>query len=89
MGISVRADQGNFSYITISLFILLQERKWGPAVGFVGDKVTVAGGGDYGDETVDTLEGTNWRRSPVSMRYKREFCVGVTVPSDWFPDCSF
>ena len=51
--------------------------------------MVVAGGGDYGDETVDVLEGANWRRSEVKMRYKREFCVGVTVPSEWFPDCSF
>ena len=49
----------------------------------------MAGGGDYGDETVDVLEGANWRRSEVKMRYKREFSAGVTVPSEWFPDCSF
>ena len=79
----------SISFLTNSLLIWVQERKWGPAVGFIGDKVTVAGGGDYGDETVDMLEGANWRRSPVSMIYKREFCVGVTVPSHWFPDCSF
>lgn len=58
-------------------------------MGFIGDKVAVAGGGDYGDETVDIMEGAGWRRSEVSMAYKREFCVGVTVPSHWFPHCSF
>ena len=25
----------------------------------------------------------------VSTLYKREFSAGVTVPSHWFPDCSF
>ena len=55
----------------------------------IGNNVAVAGGGDYGDETVDVLEGANWRRSEVKMKYKREFCAGVTVPSEWFPDCSF
>ena len=29
-----------------------QERKWLPAMGYVGDHLTLAGGGDYGDETV-------------------------------------
>ena len=64
-----------------------QERKWGPAVGFIGSNLVVAGGGDYGDETVDMLEGSSWVRSKVVMNYKREFSVGVTVPSKWFPEC--
>ena len=40
-----------------------QERKWGAAVGWVGAALTVAGGGDYGDETVDTLRGHVWDRN--------------------------
>jgi hypothetical protein len=42
---------------------LSKERKWAPAVGFVGDRLTLAGGGDYGDETVESLTGRSWRRS--------------------------
>ena len=30
----------------------IQERKWLPAMGYVGEHLTLAGGGDYGDETV-------------------------------------
>jgi len=66
---------------------LTKERKWGPAVGFIGPNLAVAGGGDYGDETVDLLVGSSWVRSEVVMNYKREFAVGVTVPSEWFPEC--
>eukprot|EP00092_Neocalanus_flemingeri_P035956 GFUD01039149.1.p1 GENE.GFUD01039149.1~~GFUD01039149.1.p1 ORF type:complete len:358 (+),score=104.04 GFUD01039149.1:162-1076(+) len=66
---------------------LTKERKWGPAVGFIGPNLAVAGGGDYGDETVDLLVGSSWVRSEVVMNYKREFSVGVTVPSEWFPEC--
>jgi len=66
---------------------LTKERKWGPAVGFIGQNFAVAGGGDYGDETVDLLQGSTWIRSKVVMNHKREFSVGVTVPSSWFPEC--
>jgi hypothetical protein len=34
---------------------LPEERKWGPALGHVDGVLTVAGGGNYGDETVDEL----------------------------------
>ena len=46
----------------------------------------MAGGGDYGDETVDLLVGSSLVRSEVVMNYKKEFAVGVTVPSEFFPD---
>jgi len=68
---------------------LTKERKWGPAVGFIGSNLVVAGGGDYGDETVDILRGGSWQRSNIDMIYKREFCVGVTLPQRWFPECQF
>jgi len=68
---------------------LSQERKWLPAMGYVGEHLTLAGGGDYGDETVETLHGRDWRRSRVKMHYKREFAVGVSVPQEWFPECAF
>ena len=32
-------------------------------MGWVGAALTVAGGGDYGDETVDTLRGHVWDRN--------------------------
>ena len=44
----------------------LQERKWGPAVGLIGPDLAAAGGGDYGDETVDILRGAAWARAQVA-----------------------
>ena len=53
---------------------------------------------------MDILRGAAWARAQVaaaggrrslslvlqvSTLYKREFSAGVTVPSHWFPDCSF
>ena len=69
--------------------VIFQERKWGFAFGYIGSSLAAAGGGDYGDETVDVLDHGSWRRSRVKMMVKREFCAGVTVPSHWFPECQF
>ena len=69
--------------------VFFQERKWGFAFGYIGSSLAAAGGGDYGDETVDVLEHGSWRRSRVKMMVKREFSAGVTVPSHWFPECQF
>ena len=33
--------------------IFVQGRKWGAAVGYVGRTVVLAGGGDYGDDTIE------------------------------------
>ena len=49
--------------------LMMQERKWGAAVGWVGTQLTVAGGGDYGDETVDTLLGDYWARNHEVTSY--------------------
>jgi hypothetical protein len=32
---------------------LPEERKWGPALGSVDGQLSIAGGKDYGDDTVD------------------------------------
>jgi len=66
---------------------LTEERKWVAAIGQIGDEFTLAGGGPYGDNTLETLKDASFIRSRVLMRYKREFTAGVTVPSEWFPHC--
>jgi len=68
---------------------MTEKRKWGPGLGYIGQNLAIAGGADYGDDTVDVLEGTEWRRSGVTMRYKREFLAAATVPSEWFSQCGF
>ena len=70
---------------------LTKERKWSPSLGLVDGRPTIAGGDDYGDDTVDHHGGSGggWRRnSEVRMRWKREFAGEATVPSQWFPQCS-
>ena len=57
------------SFVFTSL--MMQERKWGAAVGWVGTQLTVAGGGDYGDETVDTLLGDYWARNHEVTSYHK------------------
>ncbi len=37
--------------------LLPAERKWGPAMGFVDGVLTIAGGGDYGDDSMDVFDG--------------------------------
>ncbi|XP_059088568.1 calicin-like [Tigriopus californicus] len=69
---------------------LPEDRKWGPALGLVNGILTVAGGQDYGDNTIDELSEENsfWRRSTgKTLKWKREFSSHVTVPSWWFPAC--
>ncbi len=77
------------------LSFLPAERKWGPALGAVDGVLNVAGGKNYGDNTVDemamaTADGTLWATSPTKrMRHKREFSAHATVPTEWFPECGF
>ena len=51
----------------------MQERKWGAALGWAGGALTVAGGGDYGDETVDILSRGQaaWTRNHEVSRTKQ------------------
>ena len=35
---------------------LPEERQWGPAVGLVGGELTISGGKNYGDTTMETIE---------------------------------
>jgi len=66
------------------------QRQWGPSFGLVAGVPTIAGGMDYGDETLDEFRGwSDWRRNDgKTMRYKREFSAAVTVPNYWFPHCT-
>ena len=71
---------------------LPEERQWGPAIGLVAGIPTMAGGKNYGDTTIDTLQNEHyWNRDPNrELNYKREFTVGLTVPHTWFPSyCGF
>jgi len=67
---------------------LTEERKWIAGLGKIGPYFALAGGGAYGDNTVEILSGNTFQRIGVEMRYKREFTAGVTVPSEWFPHCN-
>ncbi|XP_023330209.1 kelch-like protein 25 [Eurytemora carolleeae] len=55
---------------------LTMARKWGSAIGYVNGKLTLAGGGDYGDNTIEHLIGRDWLKSNLTMKYKREFTAG-------------
>ena len=71
---------------------LPDERQWGPAVGLVAGELTISGGKNYGDVTIDKIENDYyWNRdNKRELRYKREFLVGLTVPHTWFPTfCGF
>ena len=66
---------------------LPKERKWGPAMGSVDGVLTIAGGFDYGDETMDEFdpEAGQWIRSESKkLAFKREFASHTTVPHYWF-----
>ena len=65
---------------------LPDERQWGPAVGLVAGELTVAGGKNYGDITIDKIQNDHyWQRDiKRELRYKREFVAGLTVPHTWF-----
>jgi len=80
----VTRDQPKWEWLSS----LTSERKWGAAMGYIGDKFALAGGGDYGDNTIEVLEDRDWRRLNFTMKFKREFTAGVTVPSEWFPHCN-
>jgi len=79
---------GNGSWETAGW--LPAQRQWGPSLGLVAGVPTIAGGMDYGDETLDEFRGwSDWRRNDgKTMRYKREFSAAVTVPNYWFPHCT-
>ena len=46
------------------LYFTPQARKWGSAIGYVNGKLTLAGGGDYGDNTIE-----------VSFYIQKQFCL--------------
>jgi len=73
-----------------NLAVLSESRRWGPAVGVVGQSLAVAGGGDWGTNTVEFFSRVErmWRRGP-NLSVAREFAAGVTVDSSWFPHCNF
>lgn len=69
---------------------LPEERKWGAALGHVDGALTIAAGIDYGDDTIDVYDGSQWSRDPNrKLAHKREFSAHATVPSEWFPQCNF
>ena len=70
---------------------LPEERKWGVALGRVDGIVTVAGGDNYGDNTIDEYDPTRkvWQRAERKLLHKREFAAYATVPEKWFPQCRF
>ena len=41
---------------------LPEERKWGAALGHVDGALTIAAGIDYGDDTIDVYDGSQWSR---------------------------
>ena len=66
-----------------------EARRRGPALGSVMGKVVVAGGGDWGTDTVEVLEGSKWKKMNFRMKERREHAAYVTVDSQWFPKCHF
>ncbi len=71
---------------------LPEERQWGPAMGMVAGVPTLATGKNYGDTSIDSLDGGfYWRTSPSrNLTYKREFAASVSVPHNWLPGfCRF
>ncbi len=66
------------------------ERKWGAALGTINGQLAIAGGRNYGDNTVDVFDENygRWiRSSKMFLRGKREFASHATVPTQWFPHC--
>jgi len=66
---------------------LVDAKKWGAAAGIINGVVTLAGGGDYGSDSIETLAVRDFRASSLKLIQKREFTAGVVVPSEWFPQC--
>ena len=46
---------------------LPEERKWGAALGHVDGALTIAAGIDYGDDTIDVYDGSQWSREKQRM----------------------
>jgi len=69
---------------------LVEARRWAPSVGGVGDNIVVAGGCNWGCNTIEVFSKTDKRwRSGGRMRFRREYAAAVTVDSSWFPQCNF
>ena len=54
-------------------------------MGWVGAALTVAGGGDYGDETVDTMRGHVWEGNHevgdnILQQYSLGYCEKAFLP---------
>ena len=72
------------------LQMLGDPRRWAPAVGSVGDSLVVAGGGNWGSDTIEIFDkATKKWRTGGKMRFRREYSASVTVDSSWFPQCNF
>jgi len=69
---------------------LVEARRWAPSVGGVGDSIVVAGGCNWGCNTIEVFSKKEKRwRSGGRMRFRREYAAAVTVDSSWFPQCNF
>lgn len=69
---------------------LVEARRWAPSVGGVGDSIVVAGGCNWGCNTIEVFSRKEKRwRSGGRMRFRREYAAAVTVDSSWFPQCNF
>lgn len=89
---SFLTHQGHRDLRWDNLGYLPEERQWGPALGLVAGKATIAGAQNYGDVTMETLNNDfHWTRdSKRQLRYKREFVVGLSIPHYWAPrSCRF
>ena len=68
--------------------ILPQARKWGSAVGYVDGKLTLAGGGDYGDNTIEVSFYIQHIFFYKSFCHKLKFLISISLQPDgvnlWF-----
>jgi len=72
------------------LQMMVEPRRWAPAVGSVGDTLVVAGGGNWGSNTIEIFDKNERRwRSGGRLRFRREYSASVVVDSSWFPQCNF
>ena len=70
--------------------LLVEPRRWAPSVGAVGDTLVIAGGGNWGSNTIEVFDKAERRwRSGGRLRFRREYAAAVTVDSSWFPQCNF
>jgi len=69
---------------------LVEQRRWAPSVGGVGETIVVAGGCNWGCNTIEVFSKKEKRwRSGGRMRFRREYAAAITVDSSWFPQCNF